>query len=221
MSRSGKEGAQINKLEAYLGTLKLLDSRNLFPGTGFAISEVRGLPYVALWQKHVKSLWYDIRLDDNSLLFFHHEGNIMNFSYLGCPYDGMPYSEYEAKAKAAGVDDSLIDLGYEDYLGTTDLRDNPSYFRYDYDESSYRSALHPVAHLHCGLVSSVRIGIYKKLDVMSFTAFILRQIYTDKWETVLKAPDDYHELYEHKVRLSAINERFYQSKDQNQDFYLI
>lgn len=220
MKRSGKEFTQLNVLESYLKALKLLDSRNTFPNSGFSISAVRGREYVDIWKAHIQNQWYDFRLDDNSLLYFYRDGNEINYSYLGCPYDCISYGEYKAKVELDGFDNDDVEELYEDYLGMTELKHNPNYFRYDYEVNAYRPGEHPVAHMHCGMMESVRIGFSKQLDQMSFVAFILRQVYIDKWDIVLNNKDDYHELYMHKTNLVNINPGFYQQLDKDQDFYM-
>lgn len=221
MSRSGKENAQLNMLESYLKKLCLYDSRNTFPNTGFNIAAVRGLEYADIWKTHITHQWYDFRLDDNSLLYFHKEGSEVNYSYLGCPFDCISYKEYKTRVELDGYEDEDIAELYEDYLCTTNLKTTPNYFRYDYEEESYRPGEHPVAHMHCGIMESVRIGLTKQLDIMSFAAFVLRQVYVDKWSLVLNHKGDYHELYIHKANLSNIESKFYQQQDIEQDFYLI
>lgn len=218
MNRSGKESAQINKIEEYLGNLGMLENRNLYPNSDFTISSIRGLKYVDLWQIHVKRHWYDIRLKDNSLFYFHKEDRKVSMSYLGCPYDCITIDKF-ADEYDADENDSVEEL-YEEYLSTANIKPNPNYFRYDLEVTSYREGEHPVAHIHCGLMDSVRIGVGKELDFMSFSAFILRQVYVDKWDIVLNNKNSYHELYIHKVNLSDISHQYYQPKDKEQDFYL-
>ena len=221
MKWGGKESAQLNKLEEYLKQLKLLDSRNSYPNGGFNLSAVRGLDYVDVWKTHVKHQWYDLRLDDNSLFFFNKEGDDANFSYLGCPYLCEPYSAYRTKAEFEGFEESFIQELYEDELTSSDVNLKPYYFRYDYEEGSYREGEHPVSHLHFGLMESVRIGLSKTMDVMSFAAFILRQVYVHHWSMVLYDEHHYHELHICKNNLTDINPVFYKKFDQHQDFYLV
>lgn len=219
MNRSGKESAQLNKLDEYLCDLGLLDNRNPYPNSDFAISTVRGLSYVEIWRTHIKRRWYDFRLKDNSLFYFYKERTKVNMSYLGCPYNCMTNEEFRA-SYAADLEENKIEEMYEEYLSTANLKPNPNYFRYDIEKTSYREGEHPVAHIHCGMMDSVRIGVSKELDFMSFAAFILRQIYVDKWGIVLNNDNDYHELYIHKANLSDIAPQYYQPKDRYQDFYL-
>lgn len=221
MNRSGKDLAQLNKLEFYMKDLQLLDSRNSYPDSGFSIAAVRGLKYVDVWRTHIKRQWYDIRLDDNSLFYFYKEGSEVSFSFLGCPYICAPYSVYKAKAEFEDMEESFIQECYEDELSTSEIKSNPYYFRYDYEDGSYRQGEHPVAHLHCGLMENVRIGSKKELDIMSFAAFVLRQVYIQQWDVVLNDEKKYHELHVSKVNLSDIKAEYYQSKDKDQDFYLI
>lgn len=221
MKWGGKEGAQLNKLEEYLKQLKLLDSRNNYPNGGFNLSAVRGLDYVDVWKTHVKHQWYDLRLDDNSLFFFNKEGDDANFSYLGCPYLCEPYSEYRTKSEFAGFEESFIQELYEDELTSSDVNPKPYYFRYDYEERSYREGEHPVSHLHCGLMENVRIGLSKTMDVMSFSAFILRQVYVHHWSMVLYDEPLYHDLHICKSNLTDIKPIYYNKFDQYQDFYLV
>ena len=218
MNRSGKEYAQLNKLEEYLNKLGMFENRNLYPNSDFSIAAVRDLKYVDLWQIHVKSHWYDFRLKDNSLLYFYKEGPKVSMSYLGCPYDCITLDEFKEDYEADAETD--IEELYEEYLSTANIKSNPNYFRYDLEISSYREGEHPVAHIHCGLMNSVRIGVGKELDYMAFSAFVLRQVFVDKWNIVLNNKNDYHELYVHKTNLSDIAPQYYQPKDKEQDFYL-
>lgn len=221
MRRSGAISAQLNQLESYLKGLRLYANRNFYPNSGFSISLVRDLSFVDIWKMHVQNQWYDFRLDDNSLLFYHQDEDGDNFSYLGCPYESSPYCEFKDKAVANGIDRSEIEEMYEDYLFTCPIKENPNYFRYDYNEKTYREGEHPVAHLHCGLMEGVRIGFMKRLDVMSYAAFILRQVYIHKWDIILCNKNDYSELYNSKSKIADIHPNYYKEKDKNQDFYLV
>lgn len=220
MNRSGKDSSQLNNLEGYLKDLNLLDSRNSFPNTGFSISSIRGLDYKDMWAVHIQNQWYDIRLDDNSLFFFYREGTKTCFSYLGCPYVVVPFNRFKSQAEFIGMDEEDILEFYEDEMSTSDIKTNPNYFRYDYDEESYRPASHPVAHLHCGLMDNVRIGLINKLDIMSFASIVLRQVYPDQWNQVLNNKDKYNELFYHKKNLDYIENKYYEVLDQAQDYYL-
>lgn len=220
MNRKGKDATQLNQLTGYLKALKLLDSRNSFPNSGFSIAAVRGLSYADIWKLHIQKQWYDIRLDDNALFYFYKDGSNVSYSFLGCPFECESFSEYKSKAENADIEDYLIEESYEQYLGTSVIKESPYYFRYDLETTSYRPGEHPAAHIHCGLMDSVRIGVGKELDFMSFAAFILRQVYVDAWSVVLTSPDDYHELYCHKANLPDVSPQYFQQKDKDQDFYL-
>lgn len=221
MIRSGKEAAQLNNLGVYLKKLQLDESRNYSPNSDFEISEVRGLKYFEIWEKHIKRQWYDFRLDDNSLLFFHKTATEASFSYLGCPYDCMSYREFKEKEYRDEDDDEILTELYEEYIMTTKLKDNPNYMRYDYAENAYRPGEHPVSHLHCGLMDTVRIGLSRKLDFMAFVSLILRQLYCEKWNVVISYPETYQELFESKSKLEDIDSKFFQSLDKDQDYYLM
>lgn len=221
MNRSGRDETQLNKIESYLKSLHLLDSRNSFPNGGFNIASVRGIPYVDVWRTHIKNQWYDIRLDDSSLFYFYKEGANVSLSYLGCPYSCVPYSVYKTRREFVDYEESFIQEMYEDELNSSTVKENPNYFRYDYEENSYRPGEHPVAHLHCGLMDNVRIGFSKELDFMSFTAFVLRQVYVQEWRAVLSDEATYHELHISKSGLKEIDSRFYQDHDKYRDFYMV
>lgn len=221
MNRSGKDGSQLNELEKYLRSLNLFENRNLYPNPGFSLASVRYLSYDDVWKTHVKNHWYDIRLDDNSLLFFYQDSGVVSYSFLGCPFDCESFGQYKAHPEFDEIDEELLFELYEDYVASSALKANPYYFRYDYDEGSYREGEHPVAHLHCGLMDNVRIGLIKGFDIMSFGAFILRQVYTAQWSVVLKTPKDYYELHMCKNRLNPIDKRYYLAHDKERDFYLV
>ena len=221
MNWSGKEAAQLNKLDDYLRELGLSDSRNYCPDSGFTIAAVRGLKYAEVWGMHIKNQWYDIRLEDNSLFYFFKDKADVSFSFLGCPYNCEPYSKYKLKPEFAGFDDSFLQELYENELTSSEIKENPNYFRYDYETNSYRSGEHPVAHMHCGLMDNTRIGLMKELDYMGFAAFVLRQVYVQHWDIVLSNEAKYHELYNFKSTLKDISSQYYQQKDKFQDLFMI
>lgn len=221
MKRKGKEAAQLNVLVGYLKDLGLLDSRNSYPNSDFTIAAIRALEYKDVWGEHVRNQWYDIRLDDNSLLYFYRDNTSVSFSYLGCPYECEPYSIYRSKQELHDFEDYFVQELYENELTSSQIKNNPCYFRFDYDEGSYRPGEHPVAHLHCGLMENVRIGFKIKLDIMAFVAFILRQVYVQHWNLVLNNQDDYRELFFCKSNLCNIEDSFYKQWDKDQDFYMI
>lgn len=221
MGLTGAEMTQLNKLAKYLKDLGMLNDHCLHPNAGFSLGAVRGIPYVDVWKAHSLHYWYNLRLDDNSLLFFYREGNTVNFSFIGCPYDCVGFNEYKDARIREGVNRCDINEMYEDYLATTNLREIPYYFRYDYDDTTYREGEHPAAHLHMGFVEGVRIGVRYRLDIMSFMAFILRQTYLPQWVHVLNNPTMYQELYQYKAGIECIASQYYQLKDRDQDFYLI
>lgn len=221
MSWTGKDSAQLNKLEDYLKLLDIFENRNMYPNPGFTLAAIRNLSYVDVWRTHVKNHWYNIRLDDNSLLYFFKKGKELSYSFLGCPYECESFKEYKNNPEFIGLDEELLFESYEGYVTSSDLKLNPYYFRYDYEEGSYRQGEHPVAHLHCGLMENVRIGLIKGFDIMAFVAFILRQVYVSKWSLVLQDKKKFHELYICKSGLSEIDMQYYQEHDRERDFYLL
>jgi len=61
----------------------------------------------------------------------------------------------------------------------------------------------------------------KDRTIISYAAFILRQVYIQPWSQVLKDEPKFHELHICKVNLTDIKPQFYQHNDKEIDFYLV
>ncbi|WP_425612815.1 DUF2290 domain-containing protein [Xanthomonas oryzae] len=125
-------------------------------------------------------------MSDHSIFLFQ-EGLKPSYSFLHCPLDLMPLSEYLAMT---GIEDTPKErrraaAGYESLFETASERQYVTPIRFDFDPDGYRPGVHPVAHVHIGLENSVRISS-NKMSPVSFVLFVMRHMYPDSWERLLE-----------------------------------
>ncbi len=155
------------------------------------ISELRQMSYLEQWTRFTRDYAFDIQLVDLSLLQFRPQPtddwpDALSFTYLGCPLEVLPYREWLiaivgfTPETAAHVRDEYQD-DYADYATTCDPIANPVYIRYDYSPHQYTANEHPAAHIHFGFDNQIRLGTRHLWNPMSFTLFVLRQVYPHAW----------------------------------------
>jgi hypothetical protein len=55
------------------------------------------------------------------------------------------------------------------------------------DNSSYKSGIHPAAHIHIGLDNDIRIGLEREFTPLAFLLFVIRHMYPRNWENLLNS----------------------------------
>lgn len=151
-----------------------------------AVGELRIRPYLQRWQLCIEKRWFHVRMADHSIFLFQ-EGLKPSYSFLHCPLDLMPISEYLA---ATGIEDTPKErrraaAGYASLVDTASERQHVTPIRFDFDPDGYRPGVHPVAHVHIGLENSVRISS-NKMSPVSFVLFVMRHMYPASWKRLLE-----------------------------------
>ena len=131
------------------------------------------MSYTEKYKFYYKNKNFSFILKDLSIIGF--EDGDTGFFYFQSPYSNSVnlYNEYCKNQCFYQISDLLTDELEE--------REHPFYARYDYSEGQYAEGSHPVAHMHLGVDTEIRIASERKLKPMSFVLFILRQFYPNEW----------------------------------------
>jgi len=147
-------------------------------------SELRPLPYEKAWEKCTISNWFNIQLEDGSLLIYKKDSYI----YMMTPVKTLSYEEYlesyypQDEWGDADEFKVMISQEYDNYIDTHTKNFPPLPVRYDIDEEHYCEHSHPYCHFHFGIENEGRVATQKILTPLSFTAFILRSFYPKQWK---------------------------------------
>ena len=181
------------------------------------ICALRKMSYLDKYLFLYKSRSYSFFLNDLSLIGFEH-------SFTGYYYYQVPYDNWKNFLELYDLSDEEI-LRDSDFL-VDELHEKQNHFivRYDYDEAQYRPGLHPVAHIHLGCDTEMRIGCRKKLKPTSFILFIFRQFYPQLWDSIISANKDSsaHEdvLKSVRINLDNIGDEFLSEQDLHEMYLL-
>lgn len=149
------------------------------------IGQLRELPYLERWRLALVNRWYHVRMQDHSLFLFS-EGLAPSYSFLHCPIEVPSFADYLVMIKEPDTPQTrrLFEAKYEQVFDTSMERRHVTPIRFDYDPNSYRAGVHPVAHVHIGMENQVRLCA-NKMSAVSFTLFVMRQMYPRSWERLL------------------------------------
>ncbi len=159
-----------------------------FSVTPAIIRTQRELPYDKMWKAAYDNSWFHIQFDDLSLIQFQQTPS-PSYHFLECPLDVPTQRDLLA---SLGMDfrkrhDAAFLELYAEAVETASFRRNVTPIRYDRDFGSYRSGVHPAAHLHIGLDNDIRLGLPREMTPLAFILFVIRQKYPDNWERVLNS----------------------------------
>lgn len=168
-----------------------------YKSTPAIIQEIRALPYVEQWLKCKTNGWFHVYLPDHSFFTFS-EGDKASYSFIDSPIDALDITDF---LKKEGVEPTQRTISqhqeeYDLYVSTAKKKKHVTPIRYDRDFSSYRSGIHPAAHIHIGAENNIRIAVRKELNALSFFLFVLRQKYPIHWEFLLEST--------HRKKLSKV-----------------
>ncbi len=97
-------------------------------------------------------------------------------------------------------------------------RKNFTPIRYDLDNNSYKTGVHPAAHIHIGLDNHIRIGLERELTPLAFLLFVIRQMYPRNWENLLESSISKTLPKKLHVELPKIGNQFFGIHEKS-DFY--
>jgi len=179
LAQSKKEAI---KLVREVGLLGNFNSKMIYPAN--MPGDLRPLSYADAWKKCKLNSWFDIELDDSSLLIFKQDG----YSYIRTPisslsFEGFAQEFYEEDPEWKKEENShVIAEEYEKYIESQQQFQPPMPVRFDIDVAYYCEHIHPLYHFHFGIGNESRIPSNRELTPISFVGFILRTFYPKEWK---------------------------------------
>ncbi len=154
----------------------------------------KGTDYREIYQKMVDHRDYDILLFDDSMFQMSLTNGESRLVYIQNPLYFISFENYliECGIKYdAELADWYHDAFYDDYqqaLEGMNVNSGAVYLRYDVDARGRKGNenIHSYTHLHVGLNNSIRIPVGKHLTPYTFTMFVLRNVYYDKWVELVR-----------------------------------
>jgi hypothetical protein len=159
-----------------------------FVPSGAIVGHLRTLPYSEQWRVSLSERWYHARMDDHSLMVFDDSAGCPSYSFLHCPLTVETIRDFLSRK---GLDYSARNIReaqeeYEQVFDTATFRPHVTPIRYDFDTRGYRCGTHPLAHLHIGLDNNVRLALRREMSPVSFSLFVMRQMYPHSWHNLLE-----------------------------------
>lgn len=187
-------GAQVSRAYKFFKNLGLANRHNdKVSYQSIVVDKFRDFPYREQWEYFWKNKYYDILMNDLSIIQFKpptEQNPEYSFCYYDSPIMGESYEQF-----LIGLGFSMKSEGYqlwEDYeesILSAPLKQYVTPIRFDYSPNSYREGVHPTAHIHIGLENHVRIATHKLLEPLSFSLFVARQTKPEHWSKFLKRND--------------------------------
>lgn len=199
--------SKLNSSIKLLRSSSLFQSENRYPKVPVDIASIcREKSYAEIWRFLLSESYFRILLNDYSFFMFNVVNNPLSISmsYYGCPYDFVTLEDYIVESYGEEYlplkYDPEIKEEYELALNDRPALKAPVTFRYDYSPDLYESGRHPASHFHIGFENEIRIGCYRILDPLSFTAFVIRQHYPEIWKH--KVLESHINLFKSSIRTS-------------------
>lgn len=194
------------------------DIYRAFEVTSILIKTVSNLSYIEQWKHLYANKFYHIKFPDNSIFTFQY-GKSPSYRYIECPLDVPSYEDFLQDIGMTSPKDKFSESNKSDYsmvLSTAALKAHINPIRYDLDRRSYKSGLHPAAHIHIGLDNEIRIGLEREMTDVSFLLFVLRQRYPLNWERLIHS--NYGINLERLIRhsLPTLEAKYRESLDQRE-----
>ena len=172
-----------------LGMRKGLQNHKHIPYSKDLITVSKKGDLSKLYDYMSENLDYDILLKDDSMITMNMQDGLVKMTFIQRPTKYIEFmnfvSEYHKDAlREFNKEEYLWELYNEEYqqhLDTLELNKAALYIRYDEDPDSYKVNTHPYIHIHIGMNNNIRIPSSVEITPLSFTFFILQQVYYDKW----------------------------------------
>ncbi|MEZ2578211.1 DUF2290 domain-containing protein [Buttiauxella ferragutiae] len=207
------------KLVREVGLLGNFNNQTFYPDT--MPGDLRSLKYEDAWKKCKTSSWFDIELDDSSLLIFKQTG----YSYIRTPFSTLSFDEFSLEffdndpIWKEEENMHVIAEEYEQYLESHLQHQPPMPVRFDIDSKYYCEHIHPLYHFHFGIENESRIPSNRELTPISFTGFILRTFYPQEWKKFAESNELDKYLGHLKGNLNHVPKGFWKSYEKDL-FYL-
>ncbi|MBT9100546.1 DUF2290 domain-containing protein [Methylovulum psychrotolerans] len=163
---------------------------SLFKINKEVVLTLRGLDYANQWKTAKENGWYHLYLTDHSFFVFNITDSKPSYNFYDRPIDAKTIKEFleeDIGNTATAKNIRLCQEEYDDYLTTVNYRKHYTPIRYDFDTDSYKSGIHPAAHIHIGLDNNIRIGLEREFTPLAFLLFVIRHMYPTNWENLLNS----------------------------------
>lgn len=212
-----------NVFKQYLNYAKL---QHTYPNQFFkidknVISTLKEMDYTNQWKTAKENGWYHLYLADHSFFIFKTNDGSPSYSFYDRPIEAKTIKEFLSeiiREPATQRNFNLYQEEYDTYLTTVNYRKNFTPIRYDLDNNSYKTGVHPAAHIHIGLDNHIRIGLERELTPLAFLLFVIRQMYPRNWENLLESSISKTLPKKLHVELPKIGNQFFGIHEKS-DFY--
>lgn len=217
MMSYGKFAAHVNASLELFDSLDLLTEIARPTYSAYGAAFFRGRSYVDVWRICFQDRIFDAQLTDDSLIQFRFDHTVtsnLSYAYYDCPFKKqISFEEFvrQSLELQPGADEYELLSDYE--LLTIEQKDTVTPVRYDYSPNLYAQGRHPAAHMHFGNENNIRIATRKCLRPLSFSLFIIRQFYPDKWVQFLKMPEAELKCRNVSTGLDNIDPQYFQPHD--------
>jgi len=174
--------------------------------------------YIKTYNAALNSNDYHLLLFDDSFFQFelseYDKKPLLRYSFYQTPHDFIPYEEYlksnDLKFNEVGYE---YQDEYEQVLNEAPKKETFLSIRYDYSEKEYKTGVHSVSHFHIGFRSSIRITSSIYITPLLFVIFIIKNVYSKKWPSLIKDDDFLKQYKKQKDKCECVEETFFQELD--------
>lgn len=214
--------AKVKQAGEVLSAVGLLAHANPWPPVYAGMAkDVRKQPYRKEWEHYESKSLFDFKLTDGSLFQFkdapeaHTE---RSFCFYESPlavddFETFVVTTYDVTINELGELIEGAEEDYEAYLSSADLKRAIAAIRYDHSPPLYREGCHPASHVHVGHGNEVRIGTRRVMNPVSFTLFVVRQVYPNHWTRLLDLDIAAEHVKHVRQSLDAIDSTFQGTRD--------
>lgn len=181
--------------------------------------------FITTYNTALKFNDYHLLLFDDSFIQFElAEQSIkpqLRYSYYQFPFVFPTYNEY-LKSKHTEFNEVgyKYEEEYDQALIEAPKKDSFLSIRYDYSEKEYDPGVHSVSHFHIGHGDSIRITSSIFITPLLFVIFIIKNIYFEKWHSLIKDGDFLKRYEKVKNKCEKIEDCFFNELDKY-ELYLI
>lgn len=181
--------------------------------------------YMKTYDTALNSNDYHLLLFDDSFFQFElsefDKKPLLRYSFYQSPYDFLTYEEYlkseDLKFCAVGYERQDE---YEQLLNEAPRKETFLSIRYDYSEKEYKTGVHSISHFHIGFRNSIRITSSIFITPLLFVIFIIKNVYSNKWPSLIKDEDFLEQYKKIKDKCESIDDTFFQELDKI-ELYLV
>lgn len=178
-------------------TIDLLAEYNAFINfKSVYVEGLRGKNYVEQWELYTKNYWFNLKLNDGSLIVFEES----SYRYIMAPINIPKVEEFlhnefggewdclDEEEQSQYLSSSEFSMDYQNYIDSVSSFIPFTPIRYDLslEEEEYCKYSHPAFHLHVGFENNSRIPVKVRLTPLAFAIFVLSTFYPVIWKQAVQ-----------------------------------